>query len=110
MGGNVFGSPLHHYTPATLPRNVSDPLDMAVATIVNSFPHACMVERVDAPLRATPAAGTEQRATYALTTPVSRKQLAVKLTPAGKSGERKVLYRAGGGWNELKEYLAAHPA
>jgi hypothetical protein len=85
-------------------------MDAAIAEIANSVPHAFVVERVDAPLKVAPDAGAEQRATYAFSTPLGRKQLPLKFTAPGKSGDRRLLYRAGGGWNELRDYLLAHPA
>jgi hypothetical protein len=87
-----------------------DPLDAAVAALANAMSHACVVERVDPPLRTAPAPGAELRATYAFSTPLGRKQLPLKLAAPGRDGTRKVLYRGGGGWTELREYLLAHPA
>jgi hypothetical protein len=106
-GAAVFGTPVHLYTPA---KGGKDPLDAAVAAVTNSVPHVFVVERVDAPLKTAPEANIEQRATYAFSNALGRKQLPLKYTAPGKTGDRRLLYRAGGGWNELREYLVAHPA
>jgi hypothetical protein len=106
--GSADGSrgPVHVYHPVA---GGKDPLDVAVAALANGMAHACIIERVDAPLRAAPSANTEVRATYAFSTPIGRKQLPLKLAAPGRDGTRKVLYRGGGGWTELREYLLAHP-
>ena len=91
--------PLHFYEPG----NPRDPLDMEVATIVNSLPHNLLVERVDPPLRSVPKEGEEIRAQYAFSNALARKVVTCKLTTLARSGAKgrdvvkKVMCRVGGG-------------
>ena len=91
-----YGEPLHYYAPG----NHRDPLDMEVATIVNSIPHSMVVERVDPPLRQAPKEGEEVRAQYAFSNQLGRKVITCKLTTmtrTGKGTTKKVMCRVGGG-------------
>ena len=110
----VDGQNSHTY----LPGSSKDPLDLEVARVVNSIPHALLIERVDPPLKAAPKEGNEMRAQYALSSPLSRKVITCKLTtltrPSARgSGQeptttKKVMCRVGGGWQDLKVYIQNH--
>ena len=104
----------HIYAPASS----KDPLDLEVARVVNSIPHAFLIERVDPPLRTAPKEGEEVRAQYAVSSPLSRKVITCKLTTltrlsARGSGQeptttKKVMCRVGGGWQDLQVYIQNH--
>ena len=106
----------HIYVPATS----KDPLDVEFARVVNSIPHSLLIERVDPPLRTAPKEGDEVRAQYALSSPLSRKVIACKLTTLTRLSARgsaqeptttkKVMCRIGGGWQDLQVYIQNHPA
>lgn len=112
----VYGQNSHVYVPGSL----KDPLDQEVARVVNSIPHALLIERVDPPLKAAPKEGDEVRAQYALSSPLSRKVVTCKLTTltrlsARGSGQeptvtKKVMCRVGGGWQDLHVYIQNHQA
>ena len=112
----VDGQNPHIYVPA----RSKDPLDLEVARIVNSVPHALLIERVDPPLRTAPKEGDEVRAQYALSSPLSRKVITCKLTTLTRPGARgsgqeptttkKVMCRVGGGWQDLQVYIQSHQA
>jgi hypothetical protein len=111
---DVDGQNLHTY----LPGSSRDPLDLEVARVVNSIPHAFLIERVDPPLKVAPKEGVEVRAQYAVSSPLSRKVITCKLTTltrisARGSGQeptttKKVMCRVGGGWQDLKVYIQNH--
>jgi hypothetical protein len=112
----VDGHSPHIYVPASS----KDPLDLEVARVVNSIPHALLIERVDPPLRTAPKEGNEVRAQYAVSSPFSRKVITCKLTTltrlsARGSGQeptttKKVMCRVGGGWQDLQVYIRSHQA
>ena len=122
------GSRTGAYTPGIdgqnqriyVPASSKDPLDLEVARVVNSIPHALLVERVDPPLRTAPKEGDEVRAQYAVSSPLSRKVITCKLTTltrlsARGSGQeptmtKKVMCRVGGGWQDLHVYIQNHQA
>ncbi|GAA5926812.1 uncharacterized protein JCM15063_000376 [Sporobolomyces koalae] len=92
--------------------NPLDPLDLAVADIVNSLPLALYVERVEPALTRAQAAQVElfsARYVFSLS-PLQdqRKAVLLKLVdrvgPRAKKGERKVLARVGGGWQDLESH------
>ena len=96
-GQNGFS--LHEYVP-----NEFDPLDLEVASIVNTMPHGLLVERVDPPLKKNqvPKSGEEIKAQYAISNSLSKKIVTCKLTTltrSGKAGDvtKKVMCRVGGG-------------
>lgn len=105
------GSRTGAYTPSVdvqheyIPENYHDPLDLEVASIVNSIPHGLLVERVDPPLKKNqiPKENEEIKAQYAFSSGLSRKVVTCKLTRlarSGKGGEgssKKVMCRVGGG-------------
>ncbi|KAM6497131.1 hypothetical protein JOM56_007604 [Amanita muscaria] len=101
------GLPLHEYVVG----NVKDPLDVEVATIVNSIPHGLLVERIDPPLKKIPKDGEEIKAQYAFSNALGRKIITCRLTTmtrSGKSGDtttKKVMCRVGGGWQDLSHYI-----
>ncbi|TBU42812.1 hypothetical protein BD309DRAFT_962108 [Dichomitus squalens] len=98
------GEPVHYYAPG----NHRDPLDMEVATIVNSIPHSMIVERIDPPLKQIPKEGEEVRAQYAFSNQLGRKVVTCKLatmTRSGKGTTKKVMCRVGGGWQDLRLYI-----
>ncbi|KAL0953791.1 hypothetical protein HGRIS_004975 [Hohenbuehelia grisea] len=104
------GGPVHEYVCG----NSRDPLDVEVASIVNSIPHGLLVERVDPPLRGAPREGEEVKAQYAFSNALSRKVVTCKLTTltrtsrAGATGDaviKKVMCRVGGGWQDLQLYM-----
>jgi hypothetical protein len=112
----VDGQNPHIYVPTSS----KDPLDMEVARVVNSIPHALLIERVDPPLKTVPREGEEVRAQYAVSSPLSRKLITCKLTtltrPSARgSGQepgttKKVMCRVGGGWQGLQVYIQNHQA
>ncbi|GAA5991081.1 hypothetical protein JCM10908_006530 [Rhodotorula pacifica] len=95
--------------------NPHDPLDCAVADIANSMPVLLDVVRVEAPLSRAQAAQLELfQARYSFGHPNrhlidSRKAVMCKLVDRvgarAKKGEKKVLARIGGGWQELEVYM-----
>ncbi|KIM44712.1 hypothetical protein M413DRAFT_442668 [Hebeloma cylindrosporum] len=102
--------PLHEYIPG----NNFDPLDVEVATVVNSLAHGLLVERVDPPLRKSqiPKEGEEIKAQYAFSNTLSRKVITCRLTTLTRSGKtggdtttKKVMCRVGGGWQDLSHYI-----
>ena len=102
------------------PVSSKDPLDLEVARVVNSIPHALLIERVDPPLRTAPKEGDEVRAQYAISSPLSRKVITCKLTTLTRLSARgtgqeptttkKVMCRVGGGWQDLQVYIQNHQA
>ena len=112
----VDGQNPHIYVPGSS----RDPLDLEVARVVNSIPHALLIDRVDAPLKAAPKEGEEVRAQYTVSSPLSRKVITCKLTTltrlsARGSGQeptttKKVMCRVGGGWQDLRVYIQNHQA
>lgn len=107
----VDGKNSHIYVPGSS----KDPLDLEVARVVNSIPHAFLIERVDPVLKTAPKEGDEVRAQYAVSSPLSRKVITCKLTTltrlsARGSGQepsttKKVMCRVGGGWQDLQVYI-----
>ncbi|KAF8315383.1 hypothetical protein DL93DRAFT_896557 [Clavulina sp. PMI_390] len=86
--------------------NMKDPLDVEIASLVNTVKHPFQVERVDPHIRHLPLSGEEMKAQYAFTSRLGRKVLACKLliihraapkTIAGHIPTRKVMCRIGGG-------------
>ncbi|TDL23636.1 hypothetical protein BD410DRAFT_768169 [Rickenella mellea] len=100
-------------TPTYGPVNKKDPLDVEIATIVNSTSHGLLVERVDPPLRTPPREGEELKAQYAFTNQIARKVVICRLmttTRTGTKGQgptttKKVMCRVGGGWQDLQMYM-----
>ncbi|POY73271.1 hypothetical protein BMF94_3605 [Rhodotorula taiwanensis] len=92
--------------------NQHDPLDIAVAEVANSMPVLLDVVRVDAPLTRAQAGQMELfQAKYSFGHPAramadSRKAVMCKLVDRvgarARKGEKKVLVRIGGGWQELE--------
>lgn len=89
-----------------LPGNLKDPLDVEVATVVNSVEHSFTVDRVDAHWRRPPPPGEEIKAQYAFSNRFGRKILTCKLlliqraapkTLVGHIPTKKVMCRVGGG-------------
>ncbi|KAF8906277.1 hypothetical protein CPB84DRAFT_1675876 [Gymnopilus junonius] len=102
--------PMHEYVPS----NNLDPLDMEVASVVNSIAHGLLIERVDPPLRKSqiPKEGEEIKAQYAFSNALSRKIVTCRLTTLMRSGRtggdaitKKVMCRVGGGWQDLSHYV-----
>ncbi|GAA6028760.1 hypothetical protein JCM8097_007382 [Rhodosporidiobolus ruineniae] len=99
------------YTP-----NPHDPLDQSIASIVSALPLLLHVSRVDPPLSRVQAAQVElfsARYHFSLH-PLFEEQrkagavmckLVDKVGPRAKKGEKKVLARVGGGWQDLETYL-----
>ncbi|GAA5860944.1 hypothetical protein JCM3774_003196 [Rhodotorula dairenensis] len=104
-----------HPAPQEYHPNPCDPLDCAVADIANSMPVLLDVIRVEAPLSRAQAAQLELfQARYSFGHPSrhltdSRKAVMCKLVDRvgarAKKGEKKVLARVGGGWQELEVYM-----
>ncbi|BGP49394.1 hypothetical protein JCM10450v2_005283 [Rhodotorula kratochvilovae] len=98
--------------PGAYVPNAKDPLDAAVAVMVNSLPLLLRVVRVDPPL--SPHANVEvHSARYIFGLPSrplddQRKAVMCKLVdrvgPRARKGEKKVLVRVGGGWQDLETY------
>ena len=89
-----------------VPTSSKDPLDLEVARVVNSIPHALLIERVDPLLRVAPKEGDEVRAQYAVSSPLLRKVITCKLTAFTRLSARgsrqeltttKMMCRVGGG-------------
>jgi hypothetical protein len=126
--------PMHEYVAG----NTADPLDVEVATVVNSIVHGLLIERVDPPLRKNqiPKEGVEIKAQYAFTNSLSRKVVTCRLTTLSRSGKtgadatttKKVMCRVGGGkfydfsnhvgdlyilekgWQDLSHYVLSRQA
>ncbi|GAA5948814.1 hypothetical protein JCM3765_003911 [Sporobolomyces pararoseus] len=90
--------------------NPHDPLDIAVGEIVNSLPLALHVARVDPHLSRAQAGQVEiysARYLFSLS-PLEDQRRAVMLKlvdrvgPRARKGEKKVLARVGGGWQDLE--------
>lgn len=104
-----------HPAPQEYRPNPHDPLDCAVADIANSMPVLLDVVRVELPLSRAQAAQLELfQARYSFGHPSrhlsdSRKAVMCKLVDRvgarAKKGEKKVLARVGGGWQELEVYM-----
>jgi hypothetical protein len=104
-----------HPAPQEYRPNPHDPLDCAVADIANSMPVLLDVVRVEPPLSRAQAAQLELfQARYSFGHPSrhlsdSRKAVMCKLVDRvgarAKKGEKKVLARIGGGWQELEVYM-----
>lgn len=104
-----------HPAPQEYRPNPHDPLDCAVADIANSMPVLLDVVRVEPPLSRAQAAQLELfQARYSFGHPSrhlsdSRKAVMCKLVDRvgarAKKGEKKVLARVGGGWQELEVYM-----
>ncbi|GAA5922736.1 hypothetical protein JCM3775_006116 [Rhodotorula graminis] len=103
--------------PGAYRPNPLDPLDASIASLVNSLPLLLHVERVDPPL--SPYATVEvhsARYTFALpdtTTTATRDdkqgkavmcKLVDRVGPRARKGEKKVLVRVGGGWQDLEGF------
>ncbi|GJN90026.1 hypothetical protein Rhopal_003023-T1 [Rhodotorula paludigena] len=90
--------------------NAHDPLDVAISGIVNSLPLLLHVTRVDAPLSRAQAGQIELfQARYALGLPgqvgaPAMCKLVDRVGPRAKKGEKKVLVRVGGGWQDLEAH------
>lgn len=96
--------------------NAYDPLDVAVGAIGNSLPVLLDIRRVDPHLTRAHAAQVELfQAKYSFGHPTraavadSRKAVMCKLVDRvgarAQKGEKKVLVRVGGGWQDLEVYL-----
>lgn len=101
-------SPRHNscQTQWYVPGNPKDPLDLEVATIVNSVSHGFCVERVDPHLRRHSPPGEEIKAQYSFSNALGTKVLTCKLlviqrasprTLVGHVQTKKVMCRVGGG-------------
>ena len=104
--------------PGAYSPNPLDPLDTSIASLVNSLPLLLHVERVDPPL--SPYATVElysARYVFALpdapTTSTARDdkqgkavmcKLVDRVGPRARKGEKKVLVRVGGGWQDLEGF------
>lgn len=105
-------TPLPSGEPGAYVPNPRDPLDTSVAALVNSLPLLLRVTRVDPPL--SPHATVEvysARYTFGLPSrPLDDQRKAVmcklvdRVGPRAKKGEKKVLVRVGGGWQDLETY------
>lgn len=90
--------------------NAHDPLDVTISGIVNSLPLLLHVTRVDAPLSRAQAGQIELfQARYALGLPgqvgaPAMCKLVDRVGPRAKKGEKKVLVRVGGGWQDLEAH------
>ncbi|GAA6006784.1 uncharacterized protein JCM10292_005452 [Rhodotorula paludigena] len=90
--------------------NAHDPLDVTISGIVNSLPLLLHVTRVDAPLSRVQAGQIELfQARYALGLPgqvgaPAMCKLVDRVGPRAKKGEKKVLVRVGGGWQDLEAH------
>ncbi|GAA5825134.1 hypothetical protein JCM11251_006112 [Rhodosporidiobolus azoricus] len=93
--------------------NPLDPLDCAVSSILSSLPLMLHVCRVEPPLTRAQAAQTEvfsARYTFGLH-PLEDGRRAVmcklvdRVGPRARKGEKKVLVRTGGGWQDLESHL-----
>ncbi|KAK7061049.1 hypothetical protein VNI00_000784 [Paramarasmius palmivorus] len=103
--------PMHEYVPG----NMNDPLDVEVASVVNSIAHGLLIERVDPPLKKVPKDNEEIKAQYAFSNALSRKVVTCKLTTLTRAGKgasaggtittKKVMCRVGGGWQDLSHYI-----
>ncbi|BGP17615.1 hypothetical protein JCM10213v2_005650 [Rhodosporidiobolus nylandii] len=112
--GAVTPLPSAGATPATdYVSNPHDPLDQAVSTILMALPLLLHVSRVDPPLSRAQAAQAEVfQARYQFSLhPLEDSRRAVmcklvdRLGPRAKRGEKKVLARVGGGWQDLEAHL-----
>lgn len=116
-GGSRPASRSGAYTPSLgleglaehkyVPLNPKDPLEIEVATVVNSIPHGLLVERIDPPLRTIPKENEEVKAQYAFTNQIARKVVVCRLLTMSRSGvkSKKVMCRVGGGWQDLQLYI-----
>ncbi|GAA6049342.1 hypothetical protein JCM3770_007298 [Rhodotorula araucariae] len=105
-------TPLPPGEPGPYVPNPKDPLDTAVAGIVNTLPLLLRVVRVDPPL--SPHASVEvHTARYIFGLPSrplddQRRAVMCKLVdrvgPRARKGEKKVLVRVGGGWQDLETF------
>jgi len=87
--------PVYEYIPVDL----KDPLDVEVATVLNSLGHKFKVERSQAPMRKTKS-GEEVQAKYKFSTPSGTKIVNLKLMTVNRRdapGSVKVVCRVGGG-------------
>ncbi|GAA5894690.1 hypothetical protein JCM5296_002255 [Sporobolomyces johnsonii] len=98
--------------PSSYVPNAHDPLDLAVAGIVNDLPILLHVERVDPPLARAQAAQLElfiARYLFSLN-PLEDQRRAImcklveRVGPRARKGDKKVLCRVGGGWLDLESY------
>ncbi|KAJ8291483.1 hypothetical protein OF846_005158 [Rhodotorula toruloides] len=94
--------------------NPLDPLDLLVAQTISSLPLALSITRIDPPLSRTQAATVELfQARYSFALPGGGGSGAVMLKmvdrvgPRAKKGEKKVLVRVGGGWQDLEAFALA---
>ncbi|GAA5917383.1 hypothetical protein JCM8208_003894 [Rhodotorula glutinis] len=100
--------------PGAYRPNPHDPLDTSIASLVNSLPLLLHVERVDPPLSAYATVEVHSaRYTFALPEASTRddkqgKAIMCKLVdrvgPRARKGEKKVLVRVGGGWQDLEGF------
>ncbi|EGU10852.1 hypothetical protein RTG_03321 [Rhodotorula toruloides ATCC 204091] len=94
--------------------NPLDPLDLLIAQTISSLPLALSITRIDPPLSRTQAATVELfQSRYSFALPGGRGSGAVMLKlvdrvgPRAKKGEKKVLVRVGGGWQDLEAFALA---
>lgn len=101
-------SSAHLYAP-----NPLDPLDTSVASVLTTLPLLLHVTRVDPPLTRVQAAQAElfsARYIFSLH-PLEDTRRAVmcklvdRVGPRARKGEKKVLVRIGGGWQDLETHL-----
>lgn len=94
--------------------NPIDPLDMAVAHVVNSLPLGLDYSRIDPPLTLSQVSQCEilsARYAFSLSRVAGMNEKAVfcklvdRLGPRVPKGGKKVLVRVGGGWQELEAFL-----
>ncbi|GAA5952055.1 hypothetical protein JCM21900_006236 [Sporobolomyces salmonicolor] len=98
--------------PSSYVPTAHDPLDVAVAGIVNDLPILLHVERVDPPLSRAQAAQLElftARYLFSLN-PLEDQRRAImcklveRVGPRARKGDKKVLCRVGGGWLDLESH------
>ncbi|BGP35689.1 hypothetical protein JCM10296v2_007541 [Rhodotorula toruloides] len=94
--------------------NPLDPLDLLIAQTISSLPLALSITRIDPPLSRTQAATVElfqSRYSFALPGGGGSGAVMLKLVdrvgPRAKKGEKKVLVRVGGGWQDLEAFALA---
>lgn len=100
--------------------NALDPLDVHLAQTISSLPLALSVTRIDPPLSRTQSATVElfqSRYSFALpgleggggttSSGAVMCKLVDRVGPRAKKGEKKVLVRVGGGWQELEAFALA---
>ncbi|GAA6011822.1 hypothetical protein JCM10207_004256 [Rhodosporidiobolus poonsookiae] len=93
--------------------NALDPLDMSIAALLSTLPLALHTQRIDPPLSRAQAAQLEvfqARYVFALHALDDRRgavtcKLVDRVGPRARRGEKKVLARVGGGWQDLETHL-----